>query len=106
MKNNNKTAIHISGPINTENWAEQINDLACQSAHDLLREIGPEKAIELAFATLQNYYLHTYAAALPHLQDKTGTAAIRLQAITAILDDIGLQLESTIITQRITPDHP
>lgn len=103
---NNKTAIHISRAINSENWAEQINELACQSAHDLLREIGPEKAIEIAFATLQNYYLHTYAAALPHLQDKTGAAAIRLQAITDILDDIGLKLESTIIAQRITPDHP
>ena len=50
---------------------------------------------------MQNYYLHSYAAALPHLQDKNGTAALRLQVLTDILADIGLKLESTIIAQRI-----
>lgn len=89
----------IQGPIDPDHWREQINDLACRSACDLLATLGPEKSIELAFATLQAYYTLIFTIPIPFLEHD-GTRPARLATLTDIIESVGLKLDTTIHTRR------
>lgn len=89
----------VSAYLNPENWQEQINRMACYSAHDTLHEIGAEGTIELGFALLQTYYTLTYSAALPWLEHD-GTLPARIDTLRKIIESCGLQIDTNITTAR------
>lgn len=88
--------------INSENWQQELNTMACNSACDVLKQLKPSQTVEIAFATLQAYFLLTYANSCPLLEcTEPQKRAARLSAIQDILDSCGLSLESSIITQAL-----
>lgn len=90
----------ISGPIDSDNWQEQINRLACQSAQDALVDLGPEASITLAFALLQTYFMLTYSRSLPFLEHD-GRLDARIDTLRKVMASTGLEFETTIATQEI-----
>lgn len=90
----------VSAYLNSENWQEQINRIAAQSAHDALHDCGPAACIELAFALLQTYFMLTYSAALPFVEHD-GTLPARLDTLRKILESCGLEIDTSITTQAL-----
>ena len=87
----------LSATLTAENWQHEVNRMACQSAHDALSEIGAAATLELAFAMLQTYFLLTYSASLPFVEDD-GTVAARLDTLRKILTSCGLEFDTDILT--------
>lgn len=90
----------VSAFLDSENWQEQINRIACQSAHDALAGSGPATCIELAFALLQTYFMLTYSAGLPFLEHD-GTLPARIDTLRKIMESCGLEIDTSITTQAI-----
>ncbi len=89
----------LAAALTPENWQEQINRMACDSAHDTLHEIGAEGTIELGFALLQTYFMLTYSAALPWLEHD-GTLPARIDTLRKIMQSCGLEIDTNITTAR------
>lgn len=87
----------VSAALTAENWQHEINRMACESAADALRDLGTVPTIELTFALLQTYFLLTYSASLPFVEDD-GTVAARLDTLRKILTSCGLEFDTNIIT--------
>lgn len=87
----------VTGEITAENWPQELNRMACDSAADALGNLGYRAAFELAFATLQAYFTFVYANSCP-LFDKSVSANIRLETLTEILNSCGISFESSIAT--------
>ena len=90
----------VSACLNPENWQEQINRMAAQSAHDALHDCGAAACIELAFALLQTYYMLAYSAALPWLEHD-GTLPARIDTLRKIMESCGLEIDTSITTQAL-----
>lgn len=87
----------VSAALTAENWQHEINRMACESAADALRDLGTVPTVELAFALLQTYFLLTYSASLPFVEDD-GTVAARIDTLRKILTSCGLEFDTNIIT--------
>lgn len=87
----------VSAALTTENWQHEINRMACKSAADALRDLGTVPTVELALALLHTYFLLTYSASLPFVEDD-GTVAARLDTLRKILKSCGLEFDTNIIT--------
>lgn len=87
----------VTAHLTPENWPQELNRMACDSALDALKNLGTTAAVELAFATLQAYFTLVYANSCP-LFEESEAAKIRQQTLTEILDSCGLSFDSFITT--------
>ena len=94
----------LSATLTAENWQQEVNRMACDSAHDTLHEIGAEGTIELGFALLQAYFTLTYSASLPFVEHD-GTLAARLDTLRQIMASCGLEFDTDIITLQSDKDN-
>ena len=90
----------VSAYLNPENWQEQINRMAAQSAHDALHDCGAAACIELAFALLQTYFMLTYSAAVPFVEHD-GTLPARLDTLRKIMASCGMKFDTSIVAQDL-----
>lgn len=90
-----KDIITLRTELTTDNWQEQLTRLALDAAVASASELGVDKCVELAVATLQTYYLHTYARSIPFVEDTSGTAPARLKTLRHILESCGISPEVT-----------
>ncbi|MBR5887326.1 MAG: hypothetical protein IKZ07_03860 [Akkermansia sp.] len=89
----------VTAMLTPDNWQEEINRMACQSAHDSLRQLGAAASLELAFALLQAYFTLTYSASLPFVEHD-GTLPARIDTLRKIIESCGLEIETNITTAR------
>lgn len=90
--------------ISGDTWPEDLQRHSAEMAHDTLAKMGAEKAVELAFATLQLYYTIVLANACPLLHNKEGVdTSHTLKALQAVFSTCGFSLESVIKPSE--PDH-
>lgn len=85
--------------ISTDNWQEQLNTISCQLVQDALADLGPEKAVEIAFATLQTYFLLISSAQLPFLK-ADATLQPRIDTLRSILASCAVEFDTTILMQE------
>lgn len=97
MKNKLTNLPSVTAMLTPENWQDEINRMACQSAHDSLRQLGAAASLELAFALLQAYFTLTYSSALP-FTTHDGTLPARLDTLRKILASCGIDFDTDILT--------
>lgn len=85
--------------ITMDNWQEQLNTMACQLAQDALVDLGPEKAVEIAFAALQTYFLLISSAQLPFLE-ADATLQPRIDTLRSILASCAVEFDTSILMQE------
>lgn len=81
--------------LTPENYQAELNAAALHDAIECIAEIGPERAIELAVATLQSYLLLTMSRSLPFLEPTAKTEPA-IEALSTVLQTCGLRINTTV----------
>ena len=95
---------HLHTELTAENWHEQLWQLSLDAAHSSAKDLGPEACLHLAFATLQHYFLHTYATALPFLEEPESVKHYK-KCLALILEDAGISLDLSTVCQEIRKEQ-
>lgn len=82
--------------ISTENWFEQVNEMADADTQCALLQLGPETAVEIAFATIQTYLMLTYSAAIPAVEHD-GHLPARIATLSTILKSCGINIDTQLL---------
>lgn len=85
--------------VTAENCEAEIYRLAQEEATAAMLQLGPESAVEIAFALLESYFVTVYAAAVPCATSNPVWQTVLGQ----LLRTCGLNINTQIITA--TPDH-
>ena len=86
--------------LTPDNWQEKLAQISLEAAIGTAKELGQENCIHLAVATLQHYYMHSYAQSLPFITGKEKHKHF-LEALALVLRDIGLDLEISTVCKEI-----
>lgn len=100
MNNDSEKPRTFAAEFSAENWPQELNNIACDSAADALKRLGVTSAIELAFATLQAYFTLVYANSCP-MFEQSAASNLRLETLNEILSSCGISFDHTITSVAI-----